>query len=73
MPTVAALAAASRVLRDWYPEEAERSLRNAIALWERNYEAADPAKQPARRGGFWGFGDMRSNAALQLWITTGDD
>ena len=67
MSTVAALASASRVLREINPELAERSLRNALMLWDRDFEAADPA-----RGGGRGWGDGRISAAIQLWRATGE-
>lgn len=73
MPTAAALASAARVLKPYYPEEAERCLKNAKFIWNKYSKDADPAKNPRRGNGYWGFGDMRSSAALQLWITTGDN
>lgn len=66
MSTIAALAAASRVLKAYYPEEAERSLKNALNLWNKYHKDADPKNNT--RG--WGGG--RSNAAIELWRTTGD-
>ena len=87
MSAVASLAAAARVLKPYYPEEAARCLKNALALWEKYYIAADPANRDSSRrnrfgddadfdfssfGGF-GFGDPRTSAAIQLWRTTGDD
>ena len=76
MSTIAALAAAARVLKPYNPALAERSLKNALKLWDENFEAADPAKMAAAMGGFGGFGgfggDSRIQAAIQLWRTTGD-
>ena len=73
MSTIAALAAAARVLKPYNPELAERSLKNALKLWEENFEAADPAKAMAGFGGWGGFaGDSRIQAAIQLWRTTGE-
>lgn len=71
MSTVAALAAASRVLKPYYPEEAKRCLANATALWKKNHKEADPARSQRTNNAYWGF-DGRTSAALQLWITTGD-
>lgn len=72
MGTVAALAAAARVLKPYHPALAERSLKNALKLWAENFEAADPAKAETGSGG-WGFGgDGRIQAAIQLWRTTGE-
>ena len=73
MSTIAALAAAARVLKPYNPELAERSLKNALKLWDENFEKADPALNGF--GGFAGgmmFGDGRVAAAIQLWRTTGD-
>ena len=72
MQDIVSLAAAYPALKDYYPEEAERSLKNAKMLWDKHYEAADPAKNPVqgRWGGFGG--DPRINAAIELWIATGD-
>ena len=75
MQDIVSLAAAYPALKDYYPEEAERSLKNAIMLWNKHFEDADPAKNPVqgRWGGFGGFGgDPRLNAAIELWIATGD-
>lgn len=67
MPTVAALAAAYRTLKDYYPEEAQRSLDNALMLWNKyNKEAASSSRNSR-------FGDSRARAAIQLWLSTGDD
>ena len=74
MSTIAALAAAARVLKAYNPELAERSLRNALKLWEENFEAADPARMAGGMGfgGFGGWGDGRVSAAIELWKTTGE-
>ncbi len=66
MSTVAALAAASRVLKPYYPEESARSLKNAKMLWDKYHKDAAPQENNRR----WGNG--RADAAIQLWITTGD-
>ena len=72
MQDIVSLAAAYPALKDYYPEEAERSLKNALMLWDKHFEAADPAKNPVqgRWGGFGG--DPRLNAAIELWLATGD-
>ena len=70
MSTIAAMASAARVLKDFRPEVSEKALELAVRLWNENYEAADPAKQTDGRRG---RGDGRINAAIQLWLTTGDD
>ena len=73
MQDIVSLAAAYPALKDYYPEEAERSLKNAKMLWDKYFEAAAPS-QNANGGGRWfGFGgDARINAAIELWIATGD-
>jgi hypothetical protein len=71
MSAVASLASAARVLKPYYPEVAERALRNAVMLWEKYSEDADPSKinnPMMRRFG----GDGRVNASIELWRTTGD-
>ena len=76
MQDIVSLAAAYPALKDYYPEEAERSLKNAVMLWNKHFDAADPAKNPVQGrwgGGFgMGGGDPRINAAIELWIATGD-
>ncbi|MBR4817364.1 MAG: glycoside hydrolase family 9 protein, partial [Bacteroidales bacterium] len=62
-------------LKEYFPEEAERSLKNALMLWDKYFEAAAPSANPApqmgnRRGGMGG--DPRLNAAIELWFATGD-
>ena len=71
MQDIVSLAAAYPALKEYFPEEAERSLKNAIMLWDKYHEAAAPnnnANQNGRRGG----GDSRINAAIELWFATGD-
>ena len=69
MSTIAAMASAARVLREYRPEVAEKALNLALKLWNENFEAADPANQSEDRRG---RGDGRINAAIQLWLTTGE-
>ncbi len=73
MGTIVSLASSYKALKPYYPEEAERSLKNAIMLWDKNFEAAAPApalaNAPAnRRGG----GDQRISAAIELYYATDD-
>ena len=74
MQDIVSLAAAYPALKDYYPEEAERSLKNAVMLWNKHFDDADPAKNPVqgRWGGGFGGGDPRLNAAIELWFATGD-
>ena len=70
MSTIAAMASAARVLKDYRPEVAENSLSLALKLWNENFEAADPANNQTE--GRRNRGDGRINAAIQLWLTTGE-
>ena len=70
MSTIAAMASAARVLKDYRPEVAEKSLALAVKLWDENFEAADPANNQG--DGRRMRGDGRINAAIQLWLTTGE-
>ena len=72
MQDIVSLAAAYPALKDYYPEEAERSLKNAKMLWDKHFEAADPARNPQQGRWMMGGGDPRLNAAIELWFATGD-
>ena len=74
MQDIVSLAAAYPALKDYYPEEAERSLKNAIMLWDKYFEAAAPNQNAMANNFRWGMmgGDPRINAAIELWIATGD-
>mgnify|MGYP003291585309 CR=1 FL=1 len=75
MQDIVSLAAAYPGLKEYYPEEAERSLRNAIMLWDKWADAADPAKQANAGAQNYrtGANDPRLNAAIELWFATGDN
>lgn len=70
MSTIAAMASAARVLKEYRPEVAEKALNLALKLWNENFEAADPANNAG--DGRRMRGDGRINAAIQLWLTTGE-
>ncbi len=73
MQDIVSLAAAYPALKDYYPEEAERSLKNAKMLWDKYFEAAAPNRnQNAQADRRMGGGDPRINAAIEMWIATGD-
>ena len=75
MQDIVSLAAAYPALKDYYPEEAARTLRNAEMLWDKYFEAAAPqanANAAAFGGRRMGGGDSRINAAIELWIATGN-
>ena len=67
--SITALAAAYPALKDYFPAEAERSLKNAIMLWDKYAEVEDDMTNNRNRG--WG-GDQRINAAIELYYATGD-
>jgi len=69
--SIAALAAAYPALKEYFPEEAERSLKNAIMLWDK-YAEVEEDPNPNGRGWGWG-GDSRINAAVELYYATGDE
>ena len=76
MGTIVAMAAAYPALKEYFPEEAERTLKNALMLWDKHFEAADP-KNNTNAGMFGGRmmgggGDPRMQAAIELWFATGD-
>ncbi|MDD4661565.1 MAG: glycoside hydrolase family 9 protein [Massilibacteroides sp.] len=68
--TAAALAAASRVLKEFNPDLSGRALACATKMWDEN--ANKPAETTPRRGNFSFFGSGNLSAALQLYITTKD-
>ena len=74
MSDIVSLASAYPALKEYFPEEAERSLKNALMLWNKYFDAAAPnanaAPAAGRRGGMGG--DPRLNAAIELWFATGD-
>lgn len=75
MSTVAALAAAARVLKPYDSDLSERSIRNALMLWDKYFEDADPSKVQEgfdRFGSVMGHYDSRTSASVQLWLTTGE-
>lgn len=75
MPTIVALASAYTALKDYFPEEAERSLKNALKLWEEYADSLDPKnnKNPDSWYRYIGRGgDPRLDAVIELWCATGD-
>ncbi len=79
MGTIVSLASAYPALKEYFPEEAERSLKNALKLWDQ-YAAqlaprANQNQAPAQGQGMWnrrGGGDPRLNAAIELYYATGE-
>lgn len=74
MSTIASLAAAARALRDTKPEVAERAMKDAMMLWDKYFDLADPSLPENKRFRSWGneAQDARITAAIQLWRTTGE-
>lgn len=73
MPTVAALAATARVVKEYKPETADKALKTALMLWDKYYQQSQP--QSYVNNNFTAhavYGNPRLDAALQLWLTTGD-
>lgn len=66
--SIVALASAYPALKEFFPEEAERSLKNALMLWDKYSEVED---DNANARGWWGA-DNRSNAAIELYYATGE-
>jgi hypothetical protein len=71
MSTIAAMAAAARALKEYNPELSAKALKLAVKLWDENFEAAAPENQQVTNNR-WGRGEMRTNAAIQLWRATGE-
>ena len=74
MGTIVSLAAAYPALKEYFPEEAERTLKNALMLWDKYSEAAAPSNNTNAAGALFGRmgGDPRMQAAIELWFATGD-
>lgn len=75
MSSIVALASAYPALKEYFPQEAERSLKNALMLWDKYAEQLAPkannnqnSNQRSRRGN----GDPRINAAIELYYATGE-
>ncbi len=71
MGTVATLAAAYVALKDYFPEEAERSLKNAIMLFDKYHETA-MSQGNQQNGRNRNNGGRVTDAAIELWYATGD-
>lgn len=79
MGTIVSLASAYPALKEYFPEEAERSLKNALKLWDEYAAQLDPKNRQNRNRnqnpGFnrrGGGGDPRLNAAIELYYATGE-
>ena len=81
MGTIVSLASAYPALKEYFPEEAGRSLRNALKLWDQYAAQLAPSTNqnqiPSQgRNQGWGFrrggDDPRLNAAIELYYATGE-
>lgn len=75
MSSIVALASAYPALKEYFPEEAERSLNNALMLWDKYAEQLAPKannNQNSNQRGRRGNGDPRINAAIELYYATGE-
>ncbi len=72
MFTISSLAAAYPALKEYFPEEAERSLKNAMMLWDKYAEQLAPKPNQNDNNRRRNNGDSRLNAAIELWYATGD-
>lgn len=73
MSSIVALASAYPALKEYFPEEAERSLKNALKLWDQYAPQMGNNAGGFGQGGMRrGFGDQRMNAAIELYYATGD-
>lgn len=75
MPTIVSLASAYTALKDYWPEEAERSLKNALKLWDEYADSLNPKYNKDLDGWYYYIArgnDPRLNAAIELWYATGD-
>lgn len=67
--SIVALAASYPALKEYFPEEAERSLKNALMLWDKYAEVEE---ETANGRGGRGGNDGRVNAAIELYYATGE-
>lgn len=74
MNSIVGLASAYPALKEYFPEEAERSLKNAVMLWETYVLPEQNQPQPALEGfARMGRGDQSVRGAIELWYATGDN
>lgn len=68
MITIVSLASAYPALKEYFPEEAERSLKNALKLWDEYAPQLEPKNRQNQKSG-----DPRIGAAIELYYATGDE
>ena len=69
--SITALASSHMALKEYFPKEAERSLKNAIMLWDKYSEVGEEANSNNNRNNRSG-NDSRINAAIELYYATGE-
>ena len=73
MGAIIGLASAYPALKGYFPEEAERSLKNALMLWDKYANEPEPEMPMRAGGGRWGGGEANKvRAAIELYDATGD-
>jgi len=71
MNSIIALAASYPALKEYFPEEAERSLKNALYLWNTYGDVEEPMDNMMGRR--WAnMGGQKTVAAIELYNCTGD-
>ena len=73
MGAIIGLASAYPALKDYYPIEANRSLKNALMLWDKYVENEPAQPVDPMRNGRWGGGEANKvRAAIELFDATGE-
>ncbi|MCF0166440.1 MAG: glycoside hydrolase family 9 protein [Bacteroidales bacterium] len=73
MNTIVALASAYPALREYFPKEAERSLKNALMLWDKYVEGLNDEDVEKSEGPWWARDEKnhRLRGAIELYYATG--
>ncbi len=71
MNSIVALAAAYPALKAYFPEEAERSLKNAEMLWDKYVINAKPEDEDPQMARWGGGANVGVNGAIELYFATG--
>lgn len=71
MNSIVALAASYPALKEYYPEEAERSIKNAEMLWDKYVINAKPEDEDPMMARWGGSANVGFNGAIELYYATG--
>ncbi|MCQ2130313.1 MAG: glycoside hydrolase family 9 protein [Bacteroidales bacterium] len=71
MNSIVALAAAYPALKAYFPEEAERSIKNAEMLWDKYVVNAKPEDEDPMMARWGGGANVGVNGAIELYFATG--